>query len=666
MTTLSSGQTLSGGTVTSSVTVLSGASIADATIAGGGYVFVSAGGVARSDVIAGGYLFASSGGLASGTNLVSGFLIVSGGSAVATTVSGGSLEVASGGVATGTTVGSAGDFSVGVGATASGTVFNGSFYSVEGTDSGTTFNGGFYTVGSGGTAVATTVEGGFFEIASGGQAISSVIEPRAIPIVSSGGALISATLLPGATVNLAGVPFVSGEALSFNGTTDTLVVTGGGATLATLQLAGSYAGDSFSVSQEPGGPTHGSTVISVTSNAAASGSSPATTSSAATASSAATTNTVSVGNGGSVTVTTPGTPFAVSNNGPGGTATISVGAGGAIVSGGQGSAVLSTPGLITLVPLPGGIVVPLATGSPLQASLLQSILTLGQTTTSQTVYLPNQTSIISSMLLSTQVLLDLPERTDTISGTAAVPVADIVLANPGVTYVTGGTAASIVVATDGAPARVINNSAGDALIAATGAANNTLEGLAGANQFITGSGGHDAVLLDGAANALTTNGADAVLVGGASTVSAAASGLDLVVMTAPTTLTFVDQSAGPSADTITGAAGGTAVFAGAGNAVINAAAGAEAFIVDTSAGNVTLNGAVSGGDVFTFVKDANSGSASVVVNNFTGSDVLAVHGYAAFNAAATTGGTVLSLSDGSSVTFTGVSVAAIQQAVKVV
>ena len=540
-------------------------------------------------------------------------------------------------------------------------------------------------------AVATTVEGGFFEVESGGQAISSVIQSRTLPFVYNGGNLISptvqggvtvtlesggqisdATLLAGAAINLAGVPFVSGEAVSFEVATNTLTVTGGGATLATLQLAGTYAGENFSVSEEPGGPTSGSTLVSVTSSPTGSSSSGGTTSYGGTPSSgsatspATTTNTVRLSNGGSVTVTTPGTPIGVSNNGPGGVVTISAVAGGATVTGGQGSATLSTPGLITLVPLSGGIVIPIATSSPLQSSLLQSILTLGQTTTSQTVYLPGQGSISSSMVLSTQVLLDLPERTDTISGTAGVPVADIVLANPGATYVTGGTAASIIVATDGAPATVINNGAGDALIAATGAASNTLEGLAGANQFVTGNFGEDAVLLDGTANSLTTNGADAVLVGGASTVAAAPGGLDLVLMTAATTLAFTDQSTGPTADTVTGAAGGTVVFAGTGNAVINAGAGAESFLVDSSAGNVTLNGAASGVDTFLFVKDANAGSASVVVNNFTSHDPLAVHGYVGFNVAAAPTGAVLSLSDGSSVTFTGLSVASIQQAVKVV
>ena len=144
------------------------------------------------------------------------------------------------------------------------------------------------------------------------------------------------------------------------------------------------------------------------------------------------------------------------------------------------------------------------------------------------------------------MFVDLPERLDTITGNAAVPVADVLLASPGATYVTGGTAISTVVAADGVPATIIDNGAGDALLAATGAAGNTLEGLAGVNQFVTGVGGEDAVLLYGAANALVSYGADAVLVAGASTIDATAGGLDNVVITRGTTLAFVDQSAGPA------------------------------------------------------------------------------------------------------------------------
>lgn len=267
---------------------------------------------------------------------------------------------------------------------------------------------------------------------------------------------------------------------------------------------------------------------------------------------------------------------------------------------------------------------------------------------------------------STQVEVVPAGGASTLSGSSAMPVADIVLANPGATYVTGGTAASVVAVGDGDPATVINDGAGNALIAFTGAGGNTLEGLAGANQFVTGMGGQDAVLLYGGANSLTTNGADAVLVGGPSTVTAAASGLDLVAMTSATTLAFINQTAGPVADSITGAAGGTVVLAGGGNTAITAGAGREGFVVDTSAGNTTLNGAAAGGDTFLFVHDANAASAAIVVSGFTATDVLALHGYGATGVQDGTGGAVLRLGDGSTVTFTAVSAATIQQAIQLV
>ena len=165
---------------------------------------------------------------------------------------------------------------------------------------------------------------------------------------------------------------------------------------------------------------------------------------------------------------------------------------------------------------------------------------------------------------------------------------------------------------------------------------------------------------------LVTHGSDAVLVGGPSTVTAAGTGIDLVAMTAGTTLTFVNQTAGPTADSITGAAGGTVILAGPGHTSITAGSGTEGFVIDSSAGNATLTGAATGNDTFLFVKDLDSATANTVVNSFASTDTLALHGYAAFNVQAGTGGAVLALSDGSHVTFSGMSVGTIQQAIKLV
>ena len=163
--------------------------------------------------------------------------------------------------------------------------------------------------------------------------------------------------------------------------------------------------------------------------------------------------------------------------------------------------------------------------------------------------------------LITPYFYDIPSGfgNNVITGTPSVSSAQIILTQVNDSYTTGGTAVSTVVATDNTPVTLINASPGSALLAATGATagstGNTLEGLAGANQFVTGTGGRDAVLLDGAANSLTSNGNDVVLVGGPSTIVAAAGGMDNVTQTTGTTLAFFNESNAGTVNSVTGAAG---------------------------------------------------------------------------------------------------------------
>ena len=246
-------------------------------------------------------------------------------------------------------------------------------------------------------------------------------------------------------------------------------------------------------------------------------------------------------------------------------------------------------------------------------------------------------------------------------GAAAADIALGANGTQGQIYVTGTSADSVVTAADNSNSSVVNDNPLGNLVATTGAGGNVLLGLAGGNTFTTGPGGNDVVFLDGASNTLTTNGNDAVLVGGPSTITAAASGLDNVLMTASTQLNFINQSRA-GVDSITGASGGVVVLAGTGATSIASGAGPESFFVDTSAGNTTLNGNGATGDSFTFVHDATVGTAAVTVAGDTASDTVNVHGYSGVqytigtNAA---GSAVLSLTDGSSVTFTGVSAAAL-------
>ncbi len=580
-------------------------------------------------------------GAVTGANFIQ---VMSGGTVVATTVSSdGYLEVSSGGVASNTVVGSEG-FDILLG----------------GIETGATIQSGGALVVQEGQEIAPVITAGAVVIvSSGGTLVAPTIQSGTRVSVYAGGQVSSAQLAAGAALNFLDLPYTSGETASLDSGNDVLTVTNGGTVVTSLQLAGSYAADTFTVASTfpitPPIGTNGTTITVVSSGATSSGALVSGT----VVVNAPGSNTVNVALGSNVSF---GGGVSVSATASGPSVTLLGKQGPLVVNGATVSGTLVGPVIVNPAGTPlfvNGFAVSargttfldgnaaIATSTPLQTQLVQAIIGVQLAGSSRAEVVP-------------------PGGASTLSGSAAMPMADIVLDNPGASYTTGASAASIVAVGDGAPSTIINNGAGDALIAVTGAATNTLEGLAGANQFVTGTGGQDAVLLYGAANSLTTSGADAVLVGGPSTITAAAAGLDLVAMTAGTTLTFVNLTSGPAADSITGAAGGTVILAGPGNASLTAAAGAEGFVVDTSAGNITLNGAPGGGDTFLFVKDASNASANVAVNAFAGNDTLAVHGYAGFSVQAGAGGAVLALSDGSQVTFGGASVATIQQAVKIV
>ncbi len=255
-----------------------------------------------------------------------------------------------------------------------------------------------------------------------------------------------------------------------------------------------------------------------------------------------------------------------------------------------------------------------------------------------------------------------------LTGVSSVALTNVVLDGPSETYFTGAAPFSQVVAADGANATIVNNNPTGGLVAETGAGANQLLGLAGVNAFTTGIGGNDTVILDGVANSLTSNGSDAVLVGGPSTVTAAANGVDNISMTSTTTLAFINGSKAGVVDTVTGAGNSTITLAGTGSTSVTSGIGTETFNIDTSAGNVTLNGSAQA-DTFEFIKDANVATGMVTVNNIASGSAIDVHGYAGYSIATQTGnaaGSVLTLSDGSQVTFSNVSAATLTSTIKVV
>ena len=315
-------------------------------------------------------------------------------------------------------------------------------------------------------------------------------------------------------------------------------------------------------------------------------------------------------------------------------------------------------------------------GSPVQYALASQIVTAANSAAAnvvQRVYNSGQPPQAIAITLSTPLFYDVPAVAPVVvTGSAGVASAQLILANNGDQYTTAGTSVSTVVIPDLVSATVIGNNPAGALIAATGAAANvasgdTLEGLAGANQFVTGTGGRDAVLLDGVANSLTSNGNDVVLVGGPSTIAAASGGMDNITLTAGTVLTFANQSASAT-DTITGAPGGIVALASTGSTSISAGAGSEYVFLDTSSGNATINANGSSTAALTFIRDAAAGTSSTLVNNLGTGGIVAVHGYSGFTVAQSPapGGSVLSLSDGSQVTFSNVSPTALQAAVRTV
>ena len=307
----------------------------------------------------------------------------------------------------------------------------------------------------------------------------------------------------------------------------------------------------------------------------------------------------------------------------------------------------------------GNVNVAVNTSSDVQKSLASQILNAESSGnpvvfTTASGSLTNKTAVVSGM----QSL---------VSGASSVPSASVLLDGQYDTYINNGTALSTVVAADNSNSTVINANPHGALFAATGAGANVLAGFVQANQFVTGAGGQDVVYLNGTMNTLTSNGADAVMVGGPSTVTASAGGLDTIAMTTGTTLSFVNGSQPSAVDSITGAANATINVAGSGSTSITAGAGKESFFVDTASGNVTLTANQHATDMFTFTAEGASGSNQTTIVNFAAGDGLLLHGYTGYSVNQLPGnpsGAVLSLSDGSKVTFNDASSATIAAAIK--
>ena len=315
---------------------------------------------------------------------------------------------------------------------------------------------------------------------------------------------------------------------------------------------------------------------------------------------------------------------------------------------------------VTVTGSVGGTPITFATTSPIQAALAQQILAAAAGGGSSLI----NASVVQNILAA--ITVDTATGGSVLTGSSAFPSVQVALDGQFGTYITGGSTLSTVVAADNSNSSIVNNNPSGGLVASTGAGGNVILGLAGANQIVTGVNGQDIIVLNGAANQLTSNGSDAVLVGGPSTITAGATGVDLVAMTTGTSLNFINGSAKSSVDSILGASGGTIAIAGPGNTSVTSGAGPEAFTVDTSSGNVTLNAALQTTDTLLFSRQtagATGSSAAELVNNFAAGDQIQVHNVGVVSitqSAAFAGGSVLTLSDNSTVTFSNVSATTLQ------
>ena len=226
------GTILSGG----EETVFFSGTVNSTVVSGGGIAAVSSGGVANSvTVSSGGEDFVFAGGRANATTLVfDGTEFVFGGVASGTVVStGGTQEVrTAGAVASATTV--YGTEFVFFGGTATGSVIS---------------NGGVDVVESNGTVSDTVVQGGGFEfVESGGGADFTTVNNGGMQVVFAGGSANDTEVNLGGAIDVTYLTYVSGGSATIS-TSGMLMVSVGGQVY-TEQLAGSYAGEVFSLTPD--------------------------------------------------------------------------------------------------------------------------------------------------------------------------------------------------------------------------------------------------------------------------------------------------------------------------------------------------------------------------------------------------------------------------------
>lgn len=254
-----------------------------------------------------------------------------------------------------------------------------------------------------------------------------------------------------------------------------------------------------------------------------------------------------------------------------------------------------------------------------------------------------------------------------------------VLAGSQEAYFTGTAASSIILASANTGSTIINNNANGSLVAITDAGANQLVGEGRINAFQTATGGQDLVTFGNTgnlqlasppavqANSLVMGGQDTVSIYGpgvtsgdtqSNTINSVGTGGGQINLYNSASLNFFNASSATT--TITGSAGSNLNLAGTGNTSVVAGSGTESFNVSTASGNVTLVGGTASNSItnINFVKtQTGAGTAQDVVQNFTSKDSIILTGYGTnpYTVQSTSAGTVLTLSDSTTITFTGIS-----------
>ena len=279
--TVAAGGVVSGTLVTTGA-VLSNGGMASGTVVQGS--FVASGGSAVDTVVAGNLYITGS--ATAVRTVVTGVLYVDGSAtAMGTVVAGGALSIAGNATAVGTTVNGGGFTN---NASAAGTIISSGSEDLYGTDTGTVVSsGGRLTVygsssyagsGSGGISVSGVFLPG--AIVSGAS-LTTPPTPETARFISAtveghdglvGGTATGTTLQPGTYYDDMALPFVPGATATLDPATDVLTISQGG-TSTTLQLAGSYAGDTIRLEADraSGAPGTPGTLIEVTSGGQANG-----------------------------------------------------------------------------------------------------------------------------------------------------------------------------------------------------------------------------------------------------------------------------------------------------------------------------------------------------------------------------------------------------------